>query len=376
MKLLVKEKQHITAIMSSTIFKPLKLGTMQLQNRIAMAPLTRMRADEDHVPTDLQVEYYEQRASAPGTLIVTEATYIAQQAGGYAKVPGIWSAAQIAGWRKVTDAVHKKGSFIYLQLWALGRVAKLDQLQKEIGPDAKVIGPSDIPREGCVTPTPLTEEEIKEYVGLYTQAAKNSIEAGFDGVEIHAANGYLIDQFLQDVTNNRTDKYGGSIENRARFGLEVAASVVEAVGAERTGIRMSPYSIFQGMKMADPKPQFTYFTEGLKKLKLSYIHLTEEPDATETATAKFLIDLWDNQSPVLFCGGFEPETARKFVDEEYKDKDVLAVFGKYFISNPDLVFRIKNKLALTPWDTTTFYNAGEPRGYTDYEFSKEFLAQL
>lgn len=319
---------------------------------------------------------YTQRASSPGTLLITEATYIAPRASGYPNAPGIWSDAQIEGWKKVTDSVHKKGSFMYLQLWALGRVANIKQLQKEFGADAKVNGAGDIPVEGGTVPTPLTEEEIKEYVGLYAQAAKNAISAGFDGVEIHGANGYLIDQFLQDVTNNRTDKYGGSVENRSRFGLEVATAVVEAVGAERTGIRLSPYSDFQGMLMKDPKPQFTHFVEGLKKLKLSYIHLTEERDATESSTAKFLIDLWDNQSPVLLCAGWEPETAKKFVDEEYKDKDVVAVFGKYFIANPDLVFRIKNNLALTKWDRDLFYNAGQAHGYTDWEFSKEFTAQL
>jgi NADPH2 dehydrogenase len=372
-------QQHlnsIAAIMTSTLFKPVRLGNIQLQHRIAMAPLTRFRADDAHVPTPMMVEYYTQRASAPGTLLITEATYIAHQAGGYPKAPGIWSQAQIDGWKTITDAVHKKGSFMYLQLWALGRVANLAQLQKEIGPDVKVVGAGDIAVEGGVKPTPLTEGEIKEYVGLYAQAAKNAIAAGFDGVEIHGANGYLVDQFLQDVTNNRTDKYGGSVENRARFGIEVATAVVEAVGAEKTGIRLSPYSNFQGMLMEDPKPQFTYFTSELKKLKLSYIHLTEERDATETSTAKFLIDLWDNQSPVLLCAGWVPETAKKLVDEEYKDKDVIAVIGKYFISNPDLVYRIEKGLALTKWDRDLFYNAGEAHGYTDWEFSKEFTAQL
>jgi NADPH2 dehydrogenase len=366
--------------MSSNLFKPLKLGNIQLQSRIVMAPLTRFRADDEHIPLPFVPEYYAQRGSVPGTLLITEATFIAPKAGGYGNAPGIWSEAQIASWKKVTQAVHAKGSFIFLQLWALGRAASPDQLKKELGPDAKVISAGDLGFEGGAKPTPLTEEEIKEYIGLYAQAAKNAIAAGFDGVEIHSANGYLIDQFLQDVSNNRTDAWGGSVEKRARFGIEVARAVVEAVGAERTGIRLSPFSDFQGMKMADPRPQFSYFAQELKKLELAYIHVVESrisgnADVEQSDKVNFLVDLWDNQSPVLIAGGFKPASAARAVDEEFKDKDVVIVFGRYFISNPDLVFRVKEGIEFTPYDREKFYNKKQEDGYITWKFSKEFEAQ-
>lgn len=365
---------------SSNLFKPLKLGNVELQNRVVLAPLTRFRADDAHVPLPFVPEYYAQRGSVPGTLLITEATFIAPKAGGYGNAPGIWSAEQIASWKKVTEAVHAKGSFIYLQLWALGRAADPGQLKKELGPDAEVKSSGNVPFEGGATPTPLTEEEIKEYIGLYAQAAKNSIEAGFDGVEIHGANGYLIDQFTQDNANNRTDAYGGSVEKRARFGIEVAKAVVEAVGADKTGIRLSPFSTFQGMKMKDPKPQFTYLAQELKKLKLAYIHVVESrisgnADVETTEKIDFLLDIWNNQSPVLVAGGFKPDSAKRAADEEYKDKDVMVVFGRYYISNPDLVFRLEKGIEFTPYDREKFYNKGEKEGYTTWPFSKEFEAQ-
>jgi NADPH2 dehydrogenase len=366
--------------MSSNLFKPLKLGNLQLQNRVVMAPLTRFRADDDHVPLPFVPEYYAQRGSSPGTLIISEATFIAPQAGGYANAPGIWSQEQITSWKRVTDAVHEKKSFIFLQLWALGRAADSAQLKKELGPEAKVISAGDIPIGDDAKPTPLTETEIKEYVGLYAQAAKNAISAGFDGVEIHSANGYLVDAFLQDVSNNRTDSYGGSVENRARFGIEVAKAVVEAVGAERTGIRLSPFSQFQDMKMKDPVPQFSYFVRELKKLKLAYLHVVESRiagnvDIKATEQINFLVDIWDNQSPFLVAGGYKPDSALQAVDEEYKNRDVAVVFGRLFITNPDLVFRIKEKIELTPYDRTKFYNKMQEEGYTTWKFSKEFEAQ-
>jgi NADPH2 dehydrogenase len=225
----------------------------------------------------------------------------------------------------------------------------------------------------------LTEAEIKEYIGLYAQAAKNAVAAGFDGVEIHGANGYLVDQFLQDVSNNRTDAWGGSVENRARFGIEVAKAVVAAVGAERTGIRMSPFSEFQGMRMADPRPQFSYFAQELKKLKLAYIHIVESriagnADVEQTDNVRFLVDVWDNQSPVLIAGGFRSASAQTTVDDDYQGKNVAIVFGRYFITNPDLVFRLKEGIEFTPYDREKFYNKEED-GYTTWTFSKEWEAQ-
>lgn len=367
---------------NSTLFKPLRVGQSNLAHRIAMAPLTRFRADEAHVPIQPMVsEYYAQRGCVPGTLLVTEATFISPQAGGYGGPPGIWSDAQIQSWKKVTDAVHANKSYIYLQLWALGRAASQDALTKELGPSAKVVSASDIPIEGGSKPTALTEPEIHEYVAAYAQAAKNAIAAGFDGVEIHGANGYLIDQFTQDVSNKRTDVWGGSIENRARFALEVTKAVVEVVGADRTGIRLSPFSEFQDMKMADPKPQFAYLVKELNKLKLAFIHLVEarisgNVDVDAAEKLDFLVDLWDCGTPLLLAGGFKPDSAVKTVEEEYPNKDVVMVFGRYFISNPDLVFRIKKGIELAKYDRNTFYIPGSPEGYITPEFSKEYLQEV
>ncbi|TVY31769.1 putative inactive dehydrogenase [Lachnellula occidentalis] len=367
---------------TSKLFQPLKLGNVQLSNRIALAPLTRVRADDNHVHFPMAAEYYAQRGSVPGTFLISEATFIAPQAGGIPNVPGIWNAEQIAAWKKVTDAVHAKGSYIYLQLWALGRAAGAATLTAELGPDAKVKSASDIPFEGGDKPEALSETEVQEYIGLYAQAAKNAVEAGFDGVEVHSANGYLIDQFLQDVSNKRTDAWGGSVEKRARFGLEVVKAVIAAVGAEKTGIRISPYSTFQGMKMKSDAivEQFSYYTRELKKLNLAYLHIiesrewytAEQHDASGSESVKFLVDIWDNTSPVLLASGYKTESAYTAVDKEWKDKDVVIVFGRYFISNPDLVFRIKEKIELTPYDRSKFYLPKQALGYTDWPFSKEF----
>lgn len=364
---------------NSNLFRPLRLGRAELSHRIALAPLTRYRADEAHVPIQPMVsEYYAQRGTVPGTLLISEATFIAPQAGSYFQAPGIWSDAQIESWKKVTDAVHAKKSTIFLQLWALGRAADPDSLKQDLGPDAKIVSAGGKPFEGGPTPTPMTEAEIWEYVGLYAQAAKNAIAAGFDGVEIHGANGYLVDQFLQDTSNDRTDAWGGSVENRARFALEVTKAVTAAVGGDRTAIRLSPFSPFQGMKMADPKPQFSYVVKELKKFGLAYLHVVESriaggSDVESTEKVNFIVDIWDNQSPILIAGGFRPDTAVKAVDEEFPGKDVIIVFGRYFISNPDLVFKIQKGIELTPYDRTKFYTRGSPDGYTTYPFCKQYL---
>lgn len=267
-----------------------------------------------------------------------------------------------------------------MQLWALGRASDPTQLKKELGEDAKVVGASDVPFEGGATPTQLSESEIQEYIGLYRQAALNAIEAGLDGVEIHGANGYLVDQFLQDVSNTRTDAWGGSVEKRARFGIEVTKAVVDAVGAERTGIRLSPFSKFQGMKMKDPVPQFTYFAEELKKLNLAYVHAVESriagnADIEATAKIDFLVEVWGNTSPFFIAGGFRTDSAYTAVDEEFKNNDIAIVFGRFFITNPDLVFRVREKIEFTPYDRSKFYNKKEALGYIDWPFSKEWESQ-
>jgi len=261
---------------SNALFSPLKIGHMDLQHRVVLAPLTRNRADDDFVPNvERMKEYYGQRASVPGTFLITEATPISLQATGYPNLPGIYNEKQVAAWREITDEVHRKGSFIYLQLWHMGR-AVLPFMATKLG--TKIISASNIPIDSkAAEPAAMTEEEIHQAIKEYANAAANAIKAGFDGVEIHAANGYLIDQFTQDVSNNRTDAWGGSVENRARFCLQVSEAVVKAVGndGKKVGIRFSPFSSFQSMKMQDPEPQFTHIIKELKKLHLAYIHVVE-----------------------------------------------------------------------------------------------------
>jgi NADPH2 dehydrogenase len=321
----------------------------------------------------LAAEYYGQRASTPGTMLITEATFIANQYGGYPNVPGIYNQEQIDGWKKVTDEVHKKGSNIWLQLWALGRVAN-KQFCEAKGITVRSSSATQLDADHAV-PKEMTQEEIKEAVAAFAQGAKNAIEAGFDGVEIHGANGYLVDQFIQDNVNQRTDSYGGNVENRSRFAVEVAQAVADAVGADKTGIRLSPFSTFQGMKMKDPVPQFSDVIKKLNKVRLAYIHLVESRISGNADIESFdsldpLLPLWDG--PLLIAGGLKPDSAKRMVDEEHKDRDVVAVFGRYFISTPDIVFRIREGIELNPYDRDTFYNAKSPKGYTDQPFSKEW----
>lgn len=269
---------------NTKLFQPIKVGETQLDHRVVMAPLTRFRATDEHVPTDAIAQYYAQRAVVPGTLIISEATYISSKAGGYPNIPALETDAQLAGWKKVTDAVHAKGSKMYAQLWHLGRAAYPDPVGSggAIPDDAfdyekDYVSSSAVPMyEGGPTPRPLSEDEIHQTIAMYATAARNAVEkGGFDGVEIHGAHGYLIDQFNQDTCNKRTDQWGGSIENRSRFVLEVTKAVVAAVGKDRVGIRLSPWARFQGMGMSDPIPQFSYIIHNLRELGLAYLHLVE-----------------------------------------------------------------------------------------------------
>ncbi|KAK3068975.1 Chanoclavine-I aldehyde reductase fgaOx3 [Teratosphaeriaceae sp. CCFEE 6253] len=361
----------------SRLYKPLKLGSKELSSRLAMAPLTRFRADDEHVQLPFVADYYGQRACVPGTFLITEATFISPQAGGYPNAPGIYSEAQIAAWKKVVARVHEAGGIIFLQLWALGRAANPDVKKAEGTGD--LVSASDVPMsDDSPAPRALTEEEIQQYIRDYATAATNAVQgAGFDGVEIHAANGYLIDQFTQYNSNTRTDAWGGSVEKRARFGVAATKAVVDAVGADKTGIRLSPWSTFQGMKMADPIPQFSHLLRELKPLSLAYVHLVESrisgsADAETTGKIDPFIDIWTGTSPILIAGGFKPDSARRAVEEEYKDKDIVIVFGRYFISTPDLVYRLERGIEFTPYDRDTFYVPKSERGYVDYPFSDEF----
>ncbi|EIM79599.1 FMN-linked oxidoreductase [Stereum hirsutum FP-91666 SS1] len=365
---------------SSKLFQPIKFGDVTLQHRVVMAPLTRFRANERHAHTELGVEYYTQRASVPGTLIITEATFISPQAGGYAHVPGIWSEEQIVAWKKITDAIHAKGSYVVMQLWALGRAADPSQLTSE-DPSYTYHSSSDIRLDDrpadSPAPVPLTIPQIQQFIQWYATAASNAVhKAGFDGVEIHGAHGYLIDQFTQDTCNKRTDAYGGSVEGRTRFGLEVVDAVVAAVGAEKVGIRLSPWSPWQGMRMTDPVPTFTHLVQTIKNKhpKFGYIHAVEprlagiaDRDPTAEESNDFLRKIW-GEGLYLAAGGFTREDAINTADT----KGGLVVFGRYFISNPDLPRRIRDNIPFTKYDRSTFYvDKPTPKGYTDYAFAEE-----
>ncbi|KAG2199240.1 hypothetical protein INT47_010615 [Mucor saturninus] len=356
------------------LFSPIKIGKNQLEHRVVLAPLTRFRADENAVPTDLQVEYYAQRATKGG-LLITEATFITHKAGSYPHAPGIYSQDQIAGWKKVTDAVHAKGGVIYLQLWHIGRAAMSAHIgeQPVSSSDIAITGVNllGLPQE---KPRALSIPEMKDLLQDYRQAALNAIEAGFDGVEIHSANGYLLDQFINTSCNNRTDIYGGSIENRCRFPLEVVDTVVEAVGAERTAIRFSPWSEFQDMKDDTPYETWGYLCKSLqeKHSDLAFVDFIEP-------RADFCVDVYTKQAdtlepfrqtwkgPMISAGGFTFNTERAFEVAE-KTGNMIG-FGRLFIANPDLVERLRNGWPLNKYNRDTFYtNSAE--GYTDYPFYK------
>jgi NADPH2 dehydrogenase len=309
---------------------------------------------------------------------VSEATIIAKNAVGRRNVPGIWSESQIASWKDITTMVHAKGCTIYCQLWHQGRSGDRHVLEAE---GFKLLSSSAIPiTPQDDTPHAMTEEDIQETIADYAAAAKNAIAAGFDGVEIHGANGYLPDQFLQTTCNKRTDGWGGSIENRAKFHLEVTKAVIAAVGAERTAMRLSPYSDFNGMLMDEPEPTFTYLLKELKPLGMSYLHLIEarikgndDADCGGQKNVSWMIKQWDNASPVVLAGGFLPGSAKQATDETYKDYDVIIAFGRYFVANPDLVFRVKEDVPLVRYDRSVFYTPKEPKGYIDYPFSQQYL---
>lgn len=361
----------------SRLFTPLKIGDMEIQHRIGMAPLTRLRATNNRLPTPLMKEYYGQRAVEPGTLIITEGTFIlAAACSGFANAPGLWREDQISTWKTITDNVHSKGCFIFCQLFAMGRAGNTETARKEGFP---IVAPSSIPKEeGAPVPHAMTIEEIQQTIQEFVHASKNAIRAGFDGVEIHGANGYLLDQFLQDVSNIREDAYGGSVENRSRLLDDVLKAVAKAIGPQRVGLRLSPWSTFQGMRMADPIPQFSDIIVKARSSNIGYLHLVESrisgaDDYEGHEQLDFAYNLWNG--PLLVAGGYTPKEAKELVDNKYPDKDILVLFGRSFIANPDLVFRIRKGLALNAYDRSTFYVAESPVGYVDYEFSEEFVAE-
>lgn len=352
----------------STLFEPYTLGALTLSNRIVMAPLTRNRARADFVPGDLAAEYYSQRASAG--LLIAEATQISQQGQGYQDTPGIYTSAQIDGWRKVTDAVHAKGGHIVLQLWHVGRVSHVD-LQPNRGapvaPSAIRAATKTFVNNGFVDvsePRALSLEEIPGIVEDFRKAAANAIAAGFDGVEIHGANGYLLDQFAKDGANVRTDAYGGSVENRARLMLEVTAAVAAEIGPDRTGIRISPVSPANGVATSDPQTQFNYIVEELEKLGIVYLHVVEGATGGPRDVAPFDYDALRKRFSRTYIAnnGYDLELATTRLLEGKAD---LFAFGRLFISNPDLVERLKTGAPLAELNPATLYGGGA-EGYTDY----------
>ena len=360
----------------ANLFTPVQIGKLRIKHRVVLSPLSRRRADEDGVPLTFSKDYYAQRASVPGTLLITESTFISPASSGLTNSPGIYTNDQQQAWKSIASAVHAKGSFIFMQLWAMGRAGNPGALSA-VGHE--VTSSSAIPiSSGGVTPRPLTEDEIHQLIDDFAQAARNAIDIGFDGIELNAANGYLIDQFNQEVTNNRTDKWGGSIENRARFGLEVAKAVVKAIGADRVGIRLSPWAQFLGMGVADPVPQFSYFVEGLKPLNMAYLHLIEarilgNTDVEQRGTLDFLTDIWPKSSALILNGGYTAELAEEAVGQKFKGRNIAISFGRQFISNPDLPFRLQNGIPLAPYDRDTFYVPKLRAGYDDYPFSAEYV---
>jgi len=361
------------------LFSPLKVGPYQLKHRVAMAPLTRMRAAKPSLaPRPLNAEYYAQRAT-PGGLIIAEASPVAATGFGNPGVPGIYSETQIAGWREVVDAVHAKGGIIFLQLWHVGRVSH-SSFQPNgalpVAPSAVAISAeyktvtADRKPTTYETPRALETEEIPGIVAAFQQAARNAMAAGFDGVEIHGANGYLIEQFLQSRSNLRTDRYGGSIENRTRFLLEVTQAVIDVWGANRVAVRLSPYGIANDSGEPDPMPLYSYAIESLDRLGLAYLHFIEPRSSgagradvnwQNVPSAMTLFrPLWNGV--LIAAGGFTGETAEAAIAAKHAD---AIAFGRIFISNPDLPRRLQHGYPITPYNRATFYG-GEEVGYTDY----------
>ena len=368
------------------LFTPVQIGLVALKHRVVMAPLTRSRSDQPgDIPGDLMLEYYTQRAS-DGGLIISEATTISITGRGWFGAPGLYSDAQVEGWKRIVNAVHAKGGFMFSQLWHTGRSSNVEttggstpvtaSVNPEYWGDTShlVSAPS-----GWVQPSPhraLETAEIKAIVEDYRMAAERAKAAGFDGVELHSGNGYLMDQFLQDGSNKRTDEYGGSIENRSRFLLEVVEALVSVWGREHVAVRIAPSGSWNGMSDSNPQALFAYVAEELNKFGLAYLHIIEP-------RVKGNIVIAEGQAPVaaeklrkifkgriIAAGGFEPDTAEAVIAKG--DADAVA-FGRHFVTNPDLPKRIKLGAPLNPYDRNTFYTF-DARGYIDYPFHEEHAA--
>lgn len=353
-----------------TLFDGFELGPYRLPNRVVMAPMTRNRAGPGNAPTDMNVTYYRQRASAG--LIVTEATWTERGGTGYPGIPGIETDRQVDGWRKVTEAVHGEGGRIYLQLWHAGRISHPD-LQPE---GRRPVAPSAVRPEGeamtpegpepFVEPRALETAEVEERVESFGEGARRAYEAGFDGVELHAANGYLVDQFLRDGTNRRDDRYGGSVDARCRFLVESTDALVDVWGADRVGVRLSPVNGFNDMRDSDPEATFTTAAERLDGIGIAYLHLVEPeapvPGPGGEAGEVFAAIRSAFGGPIMANGGYDRASANRAISSGYAQ---LVSFAKKFLANPDLPRRLAEDLPLNRPDPDTFYG-GDEEGYIDY----------
>jgi N-ethylmaleimide reductase len=355
--------------MTTTLFTPATLGKLQLKNRVVMAPLTRSRAD-GNVPNELMEKYYRQRAGAG--LIITEGTSPSPNGLGYARIPGVYSDAQVQGWKRVNDGVHAAGGKIFVQLMHTGRVSHTANMPA----GSRVLAPSALALPGEMwtdssgmqaysAPAEMSEDDISAAIAEYAHAARRAIEAGFDGIELHGANGYLIDQFLNTASNKRTDRWGGSIENRIRFAVEVAKACAAAIGAERIGMRVSPYGVFNGMAPdVEMDAMYERLMAELSDIGLAYIHVVDHssmgaPEVSPAVKAKIRAAF---KGSYILSGGYDLARANADLDAQRGD---LVAFGRPFISNPDLVEKLRNGSPLTAPDPATFYTPGE-KGYTDY----------
>jgi N-ethylmaleimide reductase len=370
--------QNFKGLAETNLFTPIKVGANEFAHRVVMAPLTRMRTDKGGLPNDMMAEYYAQRATEGG-LIIAEATLVSTNGQGYEGAPGIYNNDQVEGWKKVVNAIHARGAKTFLQLWHGGR-----QSHSDLQPDGDLpIGPSVIKHEavvftanGWVPATPNREatlDDIRAIVEDFRAGAERAKMAGFDGVELHGANGYLIDQFLQDGSNQRTDIYGGSIENRARLLTEVVSNMVAVFGADRVGVRLGPSGTWGGMSDTNPTALFSYAAEQLNQFGLAYLHLIEprvfgnvdrdgllEPVAVLQLRKIF-------KGVIIAAGGFQGDGAAEIIESGNAD---MVSFGRNFIANPDLVMRLRDGLPLNPYDRATFFGGTEV-GYIDYPFYED-----
>lgn len=367
--------------MKTNIFEPSQIGSLQLKNRISMAPMTRAR-NANGIPNENNALYYAQRAGAG--LIITEGTAISDTAKGVLYIPGLYTAHQIEGWRKVTEAVHEKGSVIFSQLWHVGRVSHTSNQPNGISP----VGPSNIQAEktsaygydengnvGFVPaskPRALTTDEVTQIVNDFVNAAKNAMEAGFDGVEIHGANGYLIEQFLNPFVNNRTDQYGGNIKNRSRFLLEIVDAIIQAIGKDKVGVRLTPYGGLGDLSHYDEiEATYAYLAEELAKREIVYIHLMDQQSKGSHALPDGFIERFRSwyKGPIILAGSMTREKSEQLINAGTID---IAGFGEPFIANPDLVERLQNNWELTPPNRDLHYGLGE-HGYTDWKTYKDSI---